>query len=252
MSSTPQFGTAEYKSASGPDRCKSCQQELTGAYFRINGLLACEKCTRQLQAQTPKDTHAIYVRGILFGIGGAIAGLILYSAFGIITGIEIGYVALAVGWLVGTAIKKGSNGIGGRRYQIAAVALTYAAVSFSAVPIGISYLMKQKKSAAISAASASRSGTTAADPNESNPPSDSATSGQSSMQPKSLGAIVGALIFAGLASPFLELQGGFSGLIGLVIIFVGMRIAWKMTAGQRLEILGPFQTNAPPPPTFGD
>ena len=157
MSSTPQFGTAEYKSASGSDRCKSCQQELTGTYFRINGMLACEKCTRQLQAQTPKDTHAIYVRGILFGVGGAIAGLILYSAFGIITGIEIGYVALAVGWLVGTAIKKGSNGVGGRRYQIAAVALTYAAVSLSAIPLGISYMMKEKKPAVATTASASSS-----------------------------------------------------------------------------------------------
>jgi hypothetical protein len=42
------------------------------------------------------------------------------------------------------------------------------------------------------------------------------------------------------------LQGGFSGIIGLVIIFVGMRIAWKITAGPRLEILGPFQANGPP------
>ena len=109
MSSTPQFGTAEYKSASGSNRCKSCQRELSGTYYRINGMLACENCTRKLQAQTPKDSHSAYVRGILFGVGGAIAGLILYSAFGIITGIEIGYVALAVGWLVGTAIKKGSN-----------------------------------------------------------------------------------------------------------------------------------------------
>jgi hypothetical protein len=115
---------------------------LSGAYFRINGLLACEKCTRQLQAQTPKDTHAAYVRGILFGVGGAIAGLILYSAFGIATGIRLGYIALAVGWLVGAAIKKGSNGIGGRRYQIAAVALTYAAVSLSAIPVGIYYILR--------------------------------------------------------------------------------------------------------------
>ena len=65
-------------------------------------------------------------------------------------------------------------------------------------------------------------------------------------QQRSVGTIVGALIFAGLASPFLELQGGFSGIIGLVIIFVGMRIAWKITAGPRLEILGPFQANGPP------
>jgi len=246
MSNTPQFGTAEYKSAAGSDRCKSCQQELTGTYFRINGMLACEKCTRQLQAQTPKDTHAIYVRGILFGVGGAIAGLILYSAFGIITGIEIGYVALAVGWLVGTAVKKGSNGVGGRRYQIAAVALTYAAVSLSAIPLGISYMMKEKKPAVATTASASSSGSSVADPNTTPSSNDSEIVVQPVKQQRSVGTIVGALIFAGLASPFLELQGGFSGIIGLVIIFVGMRIAWKITAGPRLEILGPFQANGPP------
>ena len=246
MSSTPQFGTAEYQSASGSDRCKSCQQELTGTYFRINGMLACEKCTRQLKAQTPKDTHATYVRGILFGVGGAIAGLILYSAFSIITEVQIGFVALAVGWLIATAIKKGSNGVGGRRYQIAAVALTYAAVSLSAIPIGISYLMKEKKPVVASSASASPSGSSATGVGASSSPNDSAIAGQPAKLKKNLGAIAGALLFAGFASPFLELQGGFSGVIGLVIIFVGMRIAWKMTAGPRLEILGPFQANGPP------
>src|SRR5947208_17059371 len=239
MSSTPQFGTAEYKSASGSDRCKSCQQELSGTYYRINGMLACENCTRKLQAPTPKDTHAIYVRGFLFGVGGAIAGLILYSAFGIITGIEIGYVALAVGWLVGTAIKKGSNGVGGRRYQIAAVALTYAAVSLSAVPIGISYIMKEKKSAAASAVSHSPSSSTATASNSESLSTDSTAAAPAAKPKMSFGAATGALLFAGLASPFLELQGGFSGVIGLVIIFVGMRIAWKMTGAPLLEILGP-------------
>src|SRR2546422_11178250 len=96
MSSTPQFGTAEYQSASGSDRCKSCQQELTGTYFRINGMLACEKCTRQLKAQTPKDTHATYIRGILFAVCVAMAVCILYSVFIIITQLQIGFVALAV------------------------------------------------------------------------------------------------------------------------------------------------------------
>src|SRR5260370_40909907 len=97
---------------------------------------------------------------MVLGVGGGIAGLILYSGFGIATGIRLGYIALAVGWLVGTAIKKGSNGIGGRRYQIAAVALTYAAVSLSAIPVGIYYLLKERNPAQTSqspvSASASR------------------------------------------------------------------------------------------------
>jgi hypothetical protein len=246
MSSVPQFGTAEYQSASGPDRCKSCQEELSGAYFRINGLLACEKCTRQLQAQTPKDTHAAYVRGILFGVGGAIAGLILYSAFGIATGIRLGYIALAVGWLVGTAIKKGSNGIGGRRYQIAAVALTYAAVSLSAIPVGVYYILKEKNPAQTSHVSSSSSGSRTTESGSASSQDDPPASGQRSTP--SIASAAGALLFAGLASPFLELTEGVSGLIGLVIIFVGIRIAWKMTGAPPLEILGPFQANSPPLP----
>ena len=244
MSSTPQFGTAEYRSASGADRCKSCQQELSSAYFRINGLLACEKCTRQLQAQTPKDTRAAYVRGILFGVGGAIAGLILYSAFGIATGIRLGYIALAVGWLVGTAIKKGSNGIGGRRYQIAAVALTYAAVSLSAIPVGIYYLLKERNPAQTSHAPGSSSASRTTESGSPSPQGDPPASSQRSAP--SIASAAGSLLFAGLASPFLELSEGVSGLIGLVIIFVGIRIAWKMTGAPHLDILGPFQANAPP------
>ena len=62
--------------------------------------------------------------------------MIVYATFTIVTICTIGYIALAVGWLVAKAIMKGSNGIGGRRYQVAAVLLTYAAISLAAVPIG--------------------------------------------------------------------------------------------------------------------
>src|SRR5271170_469995 len=143
--STPQFGTAEYPSAPGTDTCKSCKQAITGRYYRINGSLACERCTEQVKTQIPKDSHSAFVRGLAFGIGGAILGLILYSGFGILTGIVIGYISLAVGFIVGKAIRFGSGGIGGRRYQIAAGLLTYAAVSMAAVPIGISMAIKDKK-----------------------------------------------------------------------------------------------------------
>ncbi len=144
-SSTPQFGTAEYKSSSGPDRCKSCDTTLTSRYFRINGALACENCAERLKQQVPKDSHQAFVRGIVFGLGGAFLGLILYAAFGILTGLVIGYVSLAVGYIVGKAIKMGSGGMGGRRYQIAAALLTYSAVSIAAIPIFISQIVKDKK-----------------------------------------------------------------------------------------------------------
>jgi len=46
----------------------------------------------------------------------------------------------------------------------------------------------------------------------------------------------------GLASPFLALQDPFHGFIGLVILFVGIRIAWKLAAGTETQVFGPFES----------
>src|SRR3984885_5471489 len=134
--STPQFGTAEYLGSAGADHCHFCQQPIAGSYYRINGEMACRACTQKAQTELPTDSPAAYVRGVLFGVGAAIAGLILYATFEIMTGIIIGYISLAVGWMVGKAMMKGSNGRGGRHYQITAALLTYAAVSMAAIPNG--------------------------------------------------------------------------------------------------------------------
>lgn len=249
-SSVPQFATAEY--AGSGDTCKSCKQAISGAYYRINGALACQLCTDQLKNQIPKDSHAAFVRALLFGIGAAIAGLILYAAFGIITGIVIGYVSLAVGWMIGKAMRAGSNGVGGRRYQIAAAALTYAAVSMAAIPIYFSQMSKHKPAQVqtYSSPSASTQKESAADDPSASSPAESPTAKPLAAKPKmSPFAALGLLALLGLASPFLELQSPLSGLIGLVILFVGMRFAWQQTGAPKIDIVGPFQARAPAPPT---
>src|SRR5215468_10206964 len=249
MSTTPpQFGTAEYKSAGG-ETCRACNQTISGEYYRINGVQACTNCTDKLKAQVPKDSHAAFVRGILFGVGGAIVGLIVYSAFGIITGLMIGYVSLAVGWLVGKAIKMGSKGVGGRRYQIVALVFTYAAVSLSAIPIGISQFVKSEKNKVVTSKQPTPNASIQNGADGSQP---DAGTGETSTAPEpkkkvSVGAAIGALLVAGLASPFLELGDEPGGIIGLIILIVGLNIAWKLTAAPKLEILGPFKANAPAP-----
>jgi hypothetical protein len=261
-SSTPQFGTAEYKSSGGPDRCKSCDTTLTGRYYRINGSLACENCAERLKQQIPKDTHSAFVRGLLFGLGGAILGLILYAAFGILTGLVIGYVSLAVGYIVGKAIKMGSGGMGGRRYQIAAALLTYSAVSIAAIPIYVSQIVKDKKTEKQSLVQHALPQTPSA-AQQQNPASSGSSAQQTPLSqgqrtPKKpaigIGAALGVAVLVGLASPFLALQDPFHGIIGLIILFVGIRIAWRLTAGVKVDILGPFERNAPapaPPPLAG-
>jgi hypothetical protein len=110
-----------------------------------------------------------------------------------------------VGYIVGKAIVMGSKGQGGRRYQIAAVALTYVAVSLSAVPIAM--YGHASLTFALEAA--------------------------------------GKLALLGLASPFLDFSDPTRGIIGVVILFVGMRIAWRMTAARSVQIIGPLSESAP-------
>jgi hypothetical protein len=237
---TPQFGTAEYSGTPGPDRCRFCNQAIAGRYFHVNGATTCPSCAEQAQRQAPQDSHAAYMRGLLFGVGAAIVGLIGYAAFGILTGLMVGYVSLAVGYIVGKAILMGSKGLGGRRYQITAVLLTYAAVSLAAVPIAISQFSKQKAAQEQQLQTEQRQLEKEFGQEHQEPPPKPAA------KPKmSMGAAFGYLALLGLASPFLELQDPFHGLIGLVILFVGLQIAWKIAAGKAVEISGPFDNPAP-------
>src|SRR5689334_12040306 len=121
------------------------------------------------------------------------------------------------------------------RYQIAAVILTYAAVSIAAIPIWISAYVKAKpQSQSIQLKQ----------PN----PSSNAANGQpveTQSKPKpGVGAALLQLLLVGLASPFLELQDPIHGIIGLVILMVGIRIAWQITVGsKRADIQGPYEVS---------
>ncbi len=246
----PQFGTAEYPAAPKGDVCKVCKTTITGVYYRANGSMVCGSCADRLQRELPQDSHAAFVRAGLFGLGGFAVGLALYAGFVIITGISIGYAALAVGWIVGKAMMMGSKGIGGKRYQVTAVLLTYAAVSMAFIPIVFSLINKdkaQKQQTQIQSPADQNAGERGSAPPAATPQADQATDPANKKAPVGLLEWLGKLAMIGLASPFLELQDGFSGIIGLIILFVGMRFAWKMTAGHpRIAVDGPFQLTAAP------
>jgi hypothetical protein len=210
----PQFATAEYAPNKPVPTCAACKQPITGSYYQINGLPACVGCTTKIQAKNPSDSHAAFVRALVFGIAGAVVGFALYVFVALATGLSIGFVSLAVGFIVGKAMHLGSGGVGGRRYQIVAALLTYIAVSMSAVPIAIHQMQQHQPHAQVGA-----------------------TTKQS--QPHNLAKAIGVLALVGVASPILDLQNPTHGIIGLIILFVGMRFAWRFTAGRNLSISGP-------------
>jgi|SRR5690348_6513480 len=245
--SSPQFSTAEYTSSPAGDVCKGCKTPLTGMYYRANGAMVCGSCADRLKRELPQDSHAAFVKALTFGIGGSVLGLALYAGFTMLTGIEIGYVSLAVGFIVGKAMMMGSGGIGGRRYQIVAIALTYAAVSLAAIPIAF-YLNSKRSEARHAQAQQQTDSSQTAESSSTDHPQTSQDTDQQQASPQkarpSLAGILGKLALIGLASPFLELEDGFSGIIGLVILFVGMRFAWKMTAGNgSISVEGPYQNS---------
>jgi uncharacterized membrane protein len=120
-----------------------------------------------------------------------------------------------VGFIVGKAMNFGSRGVGGRRYQVVAVLLTYLAVSLSAVPIAIHQMRQHQAQPQSADAAAARGGE------------------------MNLGKTLGVLALVGVASPFLDLADPVHGIIGLVILFVGIRFAWRFTAGRTLNVTGP-------------
>ena len=281
---SPQFGKAEYVGEAGADQCALCGQPVGKWYFRVDGAMSCMNCAQAVKNATPDDTHTAFARALLFGTGAAILGLILYSTFGIVTGLVIGYLSLGVGYLVGKAMMMGSRGIGGRRYQVAAVLFTYAAVSMSAIPMAVAYGIKHRQAAQVQKApgqvqpeqrvtnsEADRQlqaefGSAAARPvpprtgiqsgaagtgqlgsrsNEQSAPASGQVRISGGVRPRpNLAAALGSLALIGLASPFLELQDPLHGLIGLVILMVGIRIAWQLTMAKKAEIIGPFENAA--------
>ncbi len=99
--------------------CSSCKQPLQGSYFEVNGAVVCPSCRGALEREWSKGTSASrFGAAFLLGSLAAAAGAGLYYAILALTGYELGLVAIVVGLGVGFAVRKGSNGRGGWRYQL--------------------------------------------------------------------------------------------------------------------------------------
>ena len=138
-------------------------------------------------------TEGPFLRALLFGIVAAFAGAIGYAVVSL-SGFMVSIVAIAMAWLIAKAMMTASNGIGGQRYQVAAVILTYFSVSLGEL---LAPLWRAH--------------------GEGMPIAHMLVSPQ-----------VWKFLLAG---PLLELERGFNGILGIVILAIGMRAAWRMAAG---------------------
>jgi hypothetical protein len=213
----------------GGVQCSSCNAAVETEYFQVNGVAVCPRCRESLGSALAKpagwDRFAV---AALLGLGSAIAGAIVYYAVIAFLNLEIGIVAILIGYMVGYGVRTGASGRGGRRFQILAVVLTYWAVGLAYSPLAFKDLsLKDPKSA-----------TTASVDSVRTPAGGSGNDG----------SIVVALAFMFafiFALPMLMVVGSFpSGLISAFIIGLGMRQAWRMTSAMTFEISGPYKVGA--------
>jgi transcriptional regulator with XRE-family HTH domain len=211
--------------------CSACQTAINTEYFDVNGHVVCDRCRAEAQraAETPTGIEPLIVASVL-GLGAAVAGALIYYAVIAIAHLQIGYVAILIGYMVGYAVRKGARSRGGRRFQILAVALTYFAICLAYTPIVVTQAVQANRATTRAAAP----GGAAATP----------TANEGPTAPRILLFLLVASLFV-LTLPVLVVWGSLpSGLISAFIIFIGLRQSWKMTAAPPIQVLGPFRVGS--------
>ncbi|WP_165228916.1 hypothetical protein [Aquisphaera insulae] len=124
-------------------RCLACRGPIEDVYYEVHGQVVCPTCRGRIGAARDMGSPAgRLLKALLFGLGAAIIGSILYYAFIAFTGWNFGLVAVVLGVLVGGAVRAGSGGRGGPVFQALAVVLAYLAIAAMAIPDNYSALIQ--------------------------------------------------------------------------------------------------------------
>jgi len=186
-------------------------------------------------------------KATLFGFGAGLIGALIWFAVRRLANLELGLVAIVVGFMVGKAVRKGSGNRGGLAYQILAVLITYCCIAANYMPdilMAVINASQEDRAAAVKPElDDPTAGATVADTEAIAVPDNGALADEANT-PVGAGQMVVAvvvlflLVFAfSLAAPFLA---GAENIIGLLIIGFALWEAWKFNSKLRLPISGPY------------
>ncbi len=220
--SSLQFDRAEFSEPAAATTCASCNRTISDEYFEVNGKLLCPPCEETVRKSLTggSGTRRLF-RASALGVLAAACGAALYFGISRVTGYNLGIVAIVVGWMVGWAVHRGSEGRGGWGYQVLAVLLTYLAVAMSLAPEVAEGFSRNEPQAA------------SAPSNET----------QSAGGPEPIQGPVGAIAIGvvSLAAPvFVGIEAPISGLIYGFALWE----AWRRNRRLQLNIAGPFKVRA--------
>jgi hypothetical protein len=220
------FDRAAYASPDGGPPCANCKRPLGDEYWKWQSNAICTECKGRVESTLAKSKSGkAFGKAVLLGGGTALGCGIAYAVFVAATQMQIAFATIGIAFLVARVIRKASAGVGGRRFQVLAVALTYVASAMGYLPPivkGIQRSAEQHQQAEAKSA-----------------PADGAPSAKPASSP--LGVVVALAFLAGLtlAAPFLELT---EAPIGLLIVLFGLWEAWKLSRGVPLVVEGPYRT----------
>jgi hypothetical protein len=237
MADNLQFDRAE----TGTISCSVCGSLLPDQYYVVNGNIVCDKCRRSAEAEWNRGGAAgRFGKALGLGILATIACSIVWYAVLKLTGYQLGILAVVVGLIVGGAVRKGSNGRGGWRYQTLAIFLTYTAIVSSYVPFLIEGM--RERSAEVTKAAISPDKTQGAP--AAAPPADSTAATATEPKITPIGFVIGVVLLLALfyVAPF------FQGIIGILIVGFALYEAWKLNRRTNLSVSGPHQVSTSPAP----
>jgi hypothetical protein len=191
--------------------CVVCKRPIQSMYFAVRDKTLCPDCARMVQAGPPQISAAGLAQALVMGVGAGLVGTVVWYAIRKILHLQIGLVAVLLGYMIGKAVRKGSRGRGGPVFQAIAIFLTYSSIAASYMP---DELAKQT-------------------------------------YPDSVWHASGAdYLNAGLISIQQPISRGEANPIGLLIIGFALWEAWKFTRFYPIPLTGPYQVApaaAPPP-----
>lgn len=124
--------------------CALCQEPLTYQYFEVNQKVICPPCKDKYEEQMERSKGASrYIKAFLLGLPAGLVGAGIYYAIMALTGYEFGLIAILIGFMVGMAVRYGSNHRGGIGLQIMAALITYCSICSTYIPMIIQGLQEE-------------------------------------------------------------------------------------------------------------
>lgn len=229
--------TFTHDASAGPP-CANCNSPLGEQYWQWQTRSVCGKCRGQIaemleRSRSPQAFGRAVVLGGLAALGCGIA----YAIFVAVTKFQLALLTIGIAFVIARVMRRCSSGVGGRKYQILAVVLTYAASAMGYAPAVYSEFAGQASKTTAKAAPPSAATNT----DQSRAAAAPASATQARKSPLGAGALMlglGVLLAITLAAPFLAATHA---PIGLLIVGFGLWEAWKLSRGLPLTLDGPYR-----------